>query len=733
MDIRLKSKYLYKLAFVLAMYLISLSVMSAGNIMRNSGFLTSRYYFQSEDFKGELNAYFKYVKTLYTDYWNYDRKSDNDKATKEAIAELQDKNEMEVKRLEDIIKENFEYNIRESEAAGNKELMEKQIQERDQKIENVRKEYYKTIDEIKEEIVYIKDTSYNILKKNIASRNDIKYYIKDRDGGVYSNLDNPQDIEGYLKYHALYSIEFPQQYKESIKYNLINDFFRQTACSGYVIIPKDLNNTGSIYTNYQHFKELQSQLLTQAIIAMLSILAALLILFYLERANRKTSMFLNRLAALYKKLPPDLSGAILLAGALPFSLTGLFVPHFFFSDTFDMRHFIALTFIALYMTYLYLTLRYILKFIKEKNSLKNLWPGCLSYKLMQLIRDSFAFKGLVFKAVFLLLPTVIYGGCLGIGFSASIEGYDYGEAFLFFIAVATIIYFFTTPVYLLAKMRRFNNIVTGTEAIVSGSFNAVLESKGKGSLATLAGNINNMREGVKKSLEDQVKSERLKSELITNVSHDLKTPLTSIINYVDLLKVKDISKEEHDSYISILEKKTQRMRLLIEDLFEASKLSSGTVELNTEKIDVAALLYQALGEFDEKIKDTSLTFKVNAVKQNIYAHLDGRKTWRVFENLIGNILKYSHDNTRVYVDLEEVQNKAVLTMKNISAYELDFEPDELFERFKRGDKSRNTEGSGLGLAIAKSIVELQGGNLTIEIDGDLFKVTVEFVKAETAS
>jgi signal transduction histidine kinase len=235
-----------------------------------------------------------------------------------------------------------------------------------------------------------------------------------------------------------------------------------------------------------------------------------------------------------------------------------------------------------------------------------------------------------------------------------------------------------------------------------------------------------MKEGFKISLDNRIKNERLKAELITNVSHDLKTPLTSIINYVDLLKRKDLSKEDSQDYVEVLDKKTQRMKVLIEDLFEASKLSSGSVELTIERIDVGALLYQALAEFDEKIKNSSLTFKVNAKKQKFYADLDGNKTWRVFENLISNILKYSQANTRVYIDLEEKQNRVILTMKNVSAYELDFDTGELFERFKRGDQSRSTEGSGLGLSIAKSIVTLQGGKLSIEIDGDLFKVIIEF-------
>ena len=233
-----------------------------------------------------------------------------------------------------------------------------------------------------------------------------------------------------------------------------------------------------------------------------------------------------------------------------------------------------------------------------------------------------------------------------------------------------------------------------------------------------------MKVGFKKSLENEIKSERLKSELITSVSHDLKTPLTSIINYVDLLKKEGLSKEELQGYIDVLDRKSQRLKMLIDDLFEASKMASGAVELNIEKVDVTSLLQQSLAELDEKINNSSLTFKLKMPSEKIYANLDGKKTWRVFENLINNILKYALPKTRVYIELIEQDSKIIITMKNISSYEMDFDNEEIFERFIRGDKSRNTEGSGLGLSIAKSILELQGGTLSVEIDGDLFKAKV---------
>lgn len=237
----------------------------------------------------------------------------------------------------------------------------------------------------------------------------------------------------------------------------------------------------------------------------------------------------------------------------------------------------------------------------------------------------------------------------------------------------------------------------------------------------MAHDINNMRDGLKKSVENEMKSENMKTELITNVSHDLKTPLTSIINYIDLLKRENIQPETAMDYVNILDKKSQRLKVLIEDLFEASKAASGAMELNIAKIDIGQLLKQALGENDERFKDSNLNVKLNVPEEKIFINGDGKRLYRVFENLISNIVKYSLSNTRVYIDMYKEEKEVIIVMRNISAYELSFDTNEITNRFKRGDSSRSTEGSGLGLAIAKSIVELHGGSFNIEVDGDLFK------------
>ncbi len=276
-------------------------------------------------------------------------------------------------------------------------------------------------------------------------------------------------------------------------------------------------------------------------------------------------------------------------------------------------------------------------------------------------------------------------------------------------------------------INRINSIIIGSSKIVEGDLEISLEEKGEKNLAKLAYNINKIKTGFKVSIDEQIKNERLKSELVTNVSHDLKTPLTSIINYIDILQRKDITEEEKEDYLKILNTKSHRLKLLIDDLFEVSKMNSGKVELEKEEVDIVELLQQALGEFSNLYQHKNIIFKVNSFKDSIIMNLDGKKISRVFENLISNALKYSMENTRVYIDIKESDNGINLSFKNISAYEIDFETAELFERFKRADESRTSsvEGSGLGLAIARSIIDLHGGSMNIEVEGDLFKVFIE--------
>ena len=223
-----------------------------------------------------------------------------------------------------------------------------------------------------------------------------------------------------------------------------------------------------------------------------------------------------------------------------------------------------------------------------------------------------------------------------------------------------------------------------------------------------------------------MKSERLKADLITNVSHDIKTPLTSIINYVDLLKREQIPNEKVQRYLEILDQKSQRLKNLTEDLVEASKASSGNLKLDIQDIDLVELVQQTNGEFEEKFQLRHLELVSSLPDRSIFIAADGRRLWRVLENLYNNAFKYAMESSRVYVDLVQEGDRVAFTIKNVSASPLNISPDELTERFVRGDVARTTEGSGLGLSIAKDLTRLQNGVLEITIDGDLFKVQVSF-------
>ena len=238
--------------------------------------------------------------------------------------------------------------------------------------------------------------------------------------------------------------------------------------------------------------------------------------------------------------------------------------------------------------------------------------------------------------------------------------------------------------------------------------------------------LNGISEGMARAVEERMKSERFKTELITNVSHDIKTPLTSIINYVDLLEKEHLQNETAVGYISIIAKHSERLKKLVVDLVEASKASSGVLPVNMVSMDVSVMLEQLSGEYTERLRRSNLELILKKDSENVKIMADGQHLSRVFDNLLGNICKYSLGGTRVYLTLTIEANNVMITFKNVSKTELNITSDELMERFVRGDSSRNTEGSGLGLSIAKSLVELQGGAFSLDIDGDLFKAIIKF-------
>ena len=295
------------------------------------------------------------------------------------------------------------------------------------------------------------------------------------------------------------------------------------------------------------------------------------------------------------------------------------------------------------------------------------------------------------------------------------------------VILYSVILFFIIRKYVDKISEKYSKLREATSKIAEGNLDVKIEED-LGLFEPFKGDLEKIQDGFKKAVDEEVKSQKMKTDLISNVSHDLKTPLTAIITYADLLKDENLSDEKRKQYIETLDRKAQRLQVLIENLFEVSKATSGNITLNIENIDVVSLMKQTLFELEDKLEEASLLVRKNMPKERVILPLDSQRTFRVFENLIINITKYAMPNTRVFIDIIENEDDVAIIMKNMAAEEITFNVDTIAERFVRGDESRNTEGSGLGLAIAKSFVELQGGTFNISVDGDLFKVKIVFVK-----
>jgi signal transduction histidine kinase len=330
----------------------------------------------------------------------------------------------------------------------------------------------------------------------------------------------------------------------------------------------------------------------------------------------------------------------------------------------------------------------------------------------------------IFYRLFQFVKNVYDSGSVGVKTVLIVIGYPIVVAATFFIFPITL---GLAAWIAFRRVKSFQAIKEGVEKIKDGDIHHTIDVGGKGEFARLAANINSITDGLNKAVDSELKSERLKTELITNVSHDIRTPLTSIITYVDLLKKEKLPLKAEE-YVEVLDQKSKRLKILTDDLFEAAKASSGSIPVQLERIDIISLITQGLGEVSDKIEDYDLAFKFNYPKEKVYVAADGKLLWRSIENVLSNIFKYALKGSRVYIDVEDLGSEVLLTFKNISAYELNISADELMERFKRGDESRTSQGSGLGLSIAESLIDIQKGKFTIQVDGDLFKSMITLPK-----
>ncbi|WP_346870362.1 HAMP domain-containing sensor histidine kinase [Clostridium sp. UBA5119] len=735
------------IAIIITVVMVSISLISFKDIRVNSGIFDERSLYGSKFLGSEINSFTEKILEVMELY-----------KTEDYIKEMKNLTQEEIQWKKEIIRKKIqeEYGNEQSklhEKYTNNWEEEKVNKEEEAIYKSIEEKYNYSDEELKKLIVEEKLVNYNRYIKTLDSYSNLRYIAYDKANDIWlTNYKPGKDAIAELKkssgYFSEYHISSGVENKnifingELIKDKELNEYGNYTEGRGatvvvthsynengnsytneesfrvkgdldiYIAVPSKLVAGDSIYNTYEKFLQANSIVDTEIGILIISLFGVVIMIFVLRKFRYKPC-YSSRIVEKLKNMPLEFKLLGILMGWISYHM---FFTHNWSNEyryTININNIIVVTLILIAY---YLIIKALLQNYKENTLLKDSYgvklynhlciameKGTLGRKLVLVIGVYVA----ICTSVSLILMAIVgaVGAVIALGFDI--------------VATAIVIY------KLVKEFAYLNKITNGAKLISEGKINDDISEEGKGALRDLAHSINNMKQGLRKSIENENKSEKMKTELISNVSHDLKTPLTSIINYVDLLKRMGIEPEEARAYVEVLDRKSQRLKILIEDLFEASKATSGAMQLNFEKIELNALIRQTLGEAENRIQEANLDFKTNIPSEKIYINADGRKIWRVFENLISNAIKYSLKSTRVYVDVKSENDKVYITMKNISAYELNFDASEITERFKRGEESRNTEGSGLGLAIAKSIIELHDGTLEIGIDGDLFKVTVE--------
>ena len=552
-----------------------------------------------------------------------------------------------------------------------------------------------------------KDSSRYFKEINIDYNGNIieKIYVNGKEIDRNNALSRFIDKYSYgSRYFGYNSTEY--NYNSEVNYN--NQEKHNVAI--YIWMPKELQSGDVVYESFINVQKNVSSFYLSCVVFVIFFVLLILCILYLAKYNKRL-LLIENIVNRFKVYPIEykIGGAI-----LAWIIWHMGIRIYYNSNNYIRRlNLSSIIWVSVVVVIYYFLIRIIIANYNEGTLFKN----NITIKAWNYLSDVMN-RGSIIRTFLIMTALYILSGLVLLFLSAWLWIWPIGIVVGIILTIIYIIMLIKDLVYL-------DKIMVGAKAAVEGKLNYKIEEKGRGHLRELAHDINNIKEGLRKSVENEMKSENMKTELITNVSHDLKTPLTSIINYIDLLKRENIEPENARDYVSILDKKSQRLKVLIEDLFEASKAASGAMELNIARIDIGQLLKQALGENDERFKDSKLEVKLNVPDDKVFINGDGKRLYRVFENLLSNIVKYSLSNTRVYIDMFKENDEVIIVMKNISAYELSFDTNEITNRFKRGDASRSTEGSGLGLAIAKSIVELHNGSFKIEADGDLFKSIIK--------
>ena len=564
---------------------------------------------------------------------------------------------------------------------------------------------YDKYQQYQSEIYHYKNTYYD--------QQDAFYYdITDSNGNHYTNV--VLEEKDYLNI-----IEIPYKGKNVSNFSIVNSSARDKGISGTLYLPKYPMGESTIQDAF-------IQNITTKVIWIGAILAAIILVIPIYRNFKKIKDTQLNIPPQYKwiedkylDLPIEFKGLIFLVTVYILQNMNLTTYYRYYENLLSYGFQLILQVIILLsiLYFFFLQLKGIIHRIKNPQLFKQEW-----YKGFYMSNIDDWSKLPIYRNTFIRIT--VYSCIIGIwGMIWGFSFHDYG-AFLVITFISVILALILLSI--IKKRTKAIQVIADTlSKMANNEITSEIYVKGNGLIANIAKDVNAVREGFAISNQKQSNSERLKTELITNVSHDLRTPLTSVLNYVDLAKRSDITEEERQEYLQIIDNKSKRLKVLIDDLFEASKMASGAVELNKEQVDLVALMYQALAEYEDRFEDQKLIVRTKTSNQHMYAYCDGRKMYRVFENLFSNVIKYAQPATRVYLEMTYEGSEIIITLKNISNYELGFDVSELAERFKRGDSSRHTEGSGLGLSIVKSILELHGAAFELSQDGDLFKVIIK--------
>ncbi len=746
LDIKWKSSVISAIGIILFLFGLGATISSIGSMhnLVKANYLQKSTYVKSEDFRKEIDRFTNDLYLLELTSKNKNTVHANT-ITEEEIESYRYAEGNLTEQIQSV-QNKYEEKIEDAKQAKSKNVEAVYVKQQDLEVKNIQKKFQDD-QFVREEIMKNKklemkklyDEAFNRQKILSQYKKDIMYYLKDRNTNkIYTNIQNAgkEDVNQLVKqknilYKHTYSAQSPlvfqaDEYKDSSLSSEadseIPTWYLKQKFTGIIAVPEKETFISPLFDEYNYYHHQNVAFLVYALSGILALLIGYFIYkktitVHLKEITRQTAV-----QKVYKKIPLDICIMVfllysfftlsLVLNGYPASLLESYkhVATFFF---YMIAISIAISLWALQVFLLFQRMRTI-------DDIKEEYKRACVYQVIYFLQSIFIIRhiGMHVMVVVLLLVFAVFAVA-----TLLTSGSMFAEQVsILYLAIGSVVGV-VTLILLMLRVNYLNKIIISIDQIAAAEWTELLPIKGKSALTEAAININHIQQQIQTSQHVQVKSERLKTELITNVSHDLRTPLTSIMTYTALLKSQDLTSDEH-AYVEIIDRKSKRLQTLIDDLFEVSKMASGNVELHKDKIDINQLLHQALAEYNEAMEDSTLQFRIQSLEKPIFATVDGQKLWRVFDNLIENILKYSLEQTRVYISVQEINEQVKLTFKNVSKYELNEQADELFERFKRGDTSRQTDGSGLGLAIAKSIIDLHGGELNIKIDGDLFKVTI---------